>query len=138
MITDWTKKDSNINGDKLNHLRFADDIIIIAHAVKDFEVMLQELNNASRKFGLKMNMRKTNIMAGTTRTVYINGIQLNHAEENVYLGQRVALIETNQDNEIRRRIKARWQAFGRYSIIMKGTLPTGLKERSSIDAPFQQ
>jgi len=48
----------NINGDKLNHLRFADDIMIIAHAVQDFEILLQELDNTSRKCGLKINMKK--------------------------------------------------------------------------------
>ena len=73
---DWTKKGININGEKLNHLRFADDNIIIAKALKEIDVMLQELDNSSRKCGLKMNMRKTKIMAGTTRTtkaVYVIG-----------------------------------------------------------------
>ena len=94
--------------------------------------MLQELDKASRKCGLKMNTIKTKIMAGTTRTtkaVYVNGIQLDQVEDYVYLGQRFTLIEKNQDNEIRRRIKAGWQAFGRHSTIMKGTLPTCLKRK---------
>jgi len=49
------------------------------------------------------------IMAGTTITtnaLYVNGIQLDQVEEYIYLGQRFALIEKNQDNKIRRRIKA--------------------------------
>ena len=70
------KKGITINGEKLNHLRFADDIIIIADAVKDVEVMLQELDNASRKCGLQFN-----------------AIQLDQVEEYVYLGQRFTLIE---------------------------------------------
>ena len=76
-------------------------------------------------------MRKTKIMAGTTRTtkaVYVNGIKLDQVDY-VYLGQRFTLIEKNQDNEIRRRIKAGWQAYGTRSIIMKGTLPTCLKRK---------
>ena len=71
-------------------------------------------------------------MARTTRTTkaeYVNGIQLDQVEDYVYLGQRFALTEKNQDNEIRRRIKAGWQAFGRHSTIMKGTLPTCLKRK---------
>ena len=47
-----TKQGININGEKLSHLRFSDDIII-AHTVHDIEVMLQELDNASTKCGLK-------------------------------------------------------------------------------------
>ena len=57
-----------------------------------------------------MNMRKMKIMPGTTRTtkaVYVNGIQLDQVERYVYLGQRITVIEKKQDNEIRRRIKAR-------------------------------
>ena len=107
-------------------IRFADDIIIIAGAVKDTEVMLQALDKASRKCGLKMNMRKTKIMAGTTRTtkaVYVNGIEFDQVEEYVYLGRRFKLIEKSQDNEIRIKIKSGWQAFGRHITIMKGTLP---------------
>ena len=47
-------------------------------------------------------------MAGTTRiikAIYVNEIQLDQVEDYVYLGQRFTLIEKNQDNEIRRRIK---------------------------------
>ena len=35
----------------------------------------------------------------------------------------------NQDNEMRRRIKAGWQAFERHNTIMKGTLSTCLKRK---------
>ena len=81
-----------------------------------------------------MNMRKTKIMPGTTKktkAVYVNGFQLDQVEEYVYLGQRLTLIEKNQDNEIRRRIKVGWQTFGRHSTIMKGTLSTCLKRKIS-------
>ena len=45
------------------------------------------------------------------------------------VGQRFSLRDKNQDPEIRRRIKAGWQAFGRYSNIMKGNLPICLKRK---------
>ena len=44
----------------------------------------------------------------------------------------------DQYNEMRRMIKARWQAFGRHNTSMKDTLPTCLKERYSTSASFQQ
>jgi len=59
---------------------------MVARAVYAIEIMLQELDNSSRKCGLKMNMRKRKIMAGTTITtkaVYINGIQLDQVDEYV-------------------------------------------------------
>jgi len=43
----------------------------------------------------------------------------------------IPLIEKKRDNEIRRRIKAGWQPFGRHSNIVKGTLPTCLKRKVS-------
>ena len=60
-------------------------------------------------------------MAGTTRTtktVYVDGIQLDQVEDYVYPGQRFTLIE-----------KTGWQAFGRHNTIMKGSLPTSLKRK---------
>jgi len=99
--------------------------------------MLQELNSASRKCGLKMNTRKTKIMAGTariTKDAYVNGIQLNQVEDYVDLGQRFTLTEKNKDNEIR--IKAGWQAFGRHR---QGYTANMLKKkRSSTSISFQQ
>ena len=46
--------------------------------------MLQDLDKASRECGLKMSITKTKIIAGTTRTtktVYVNEMQLDQVEE---------------------------------------------------------
>jgi hypothetical protein len=129
---DWTEKGINVNGERFNHLRFADDIIIITDNLNNIESMLKDLDIASRNCGLKMNMGKTKIMAGPTATskpVKLNGTLLEQVDEYIYLGQRFSLIDKNQDNEIRRRIKAGWQAFGRHNQIMKGTLPICLKRK---------
>ena len=37
----------------MSHLRFADDIVIISQNLNDLEIMLQELDDASRLTGLK-------------------------------------------------------------------------------------
>ncbi len=42
----------SINGARFNHLRFADDIIIISESFKEIETMLRELAEASEKSGL--------------------------------------------------------------------------------------
>ena len=52
----WEDKGLNIDEENLDHLKFADDIILIAANWKDAEVMLKE----SAKFGLKINISKTN------------------------------------------------------------------------------
>ena len=79
-----------------------------------------------------MNMKKTKVMAGSAKDpkqIQVNGTKMEQVEEYIYLGQRFSLQDKNQDNEIIRRIKARWRAFGRYSAIMKGKLPLCLKKK---------
>ena len=63
-------------------------------------------------------------------TDHVNGIQLDQVEEYVYLGQRFTSIEENQDNEIGRRTKAGWQAFGRQHSF-KGYTTNMLKRKGS-------
>ena len=55
---DWEERGININGERLNHLRFADDIVVIGHSPKDLEVMINELQEKSNKLGLRINMKK--------------------------------------------------------------------------------
>ena len=50
----------NINGRFLNHLRFADDIVLIAPNLEQLEMMLLQLNAESQKVGLKMNFQDEN------------------------------------------------------------------------------
>ncbi|KAL0819976.1 hypothetical protein ABMA28_007973 [Loxostege sticticalis] len=46
---DWTGQGININGEYVSHLRFADDIVVMAETVQDLERMLEGLNDASRR-----------------------------------------------------------------------------------------
>jgi len=51
--------DININGEKLSHLRFADDLILITNDLKEAQEMMSEPSLASREAGLKINIGKT-------------------------------------------------------------------------------
>ena len=49
---EWeTKHGINIDGQRLTHLRFADDIILISSSAKDLETMLRVLDTVSREIG---------------------------------------------------------------------------------------
>ncbi|XP_052745839.1 uncharacterized protein LOC128199637 [Bicyclus anynana] len=61
----WAQKGILINGNYLNHLRFADDIVIMAESPKDLEEMITTLDQESKKVGLDMNTDKTKIMTNT-------------------------------------------------------------------------
>ena len=58
----WEDKGINMNGRRLTHLRFADDIIVISSNQQYVQEMMADLNRAIKKVGLKMNLSKTKIM----------------------------------------------------------------------------
>ena len=58
----WEDRGVKINEKRLNHLRFADDIMTISETAEETEVMLTELNTESKKDGMKMHMGKTKVM----------------------------------------------------------------------------
>lgn len=60
-LFDWENMGININGERLNNLCFADDVVLVAENVDDLKTMLLDLVNAAQKYGLHINSTKTNI-----------------------------------------------------------------------------
>jgi len=52
-------KGINVNGEKLNHLRFANDIVLISDQIDEANEVVSELSAASQNVGLKINISKT-------------------------------------------------------------------------------
>ena len=77
----------NINGDCLNNLRFADDITLFTESEEQLGRLLNDLNEAGKKDGMKMNERKTKIMCNEVarrkrrKGISIDGEQLEEVEE---------------------------------------------------------
>jgi len=57
----WQNYGIKINGEMINNLKFADDIVLIATKQEDIRVMVSDLKNESEKTGLKMNEEKTTV-----------------------------------------------------------------------------
>ncbi|EYC18843.1 hypothetical protein Y032_0026g1397 [Ancylostoma ceylanicum] len=111
---DWSKKGININGCYLNHLRYADDIVIFAHDAKELERMLQEMSENSDAVGLKINLSKTVIMSNSVNIpILIDGRAAPYCTSFAYLGQRVSF-DGDLTAEISRRIQSGWSAFSRF------------------------
>jgi len=124
----WEQKGININGNRLSHLRFADDIVLISSDADEFEVMLQELKEASQKVGLKMNLQKTKIMSPDNIQVVIDNHTLERVDEYIYLGHNIKKGKDNQSAEITRRVGLTWAAVGRLSYILREPkIPINLK-----------
>ena len=52
-----------IAGRNINSLRYADDTTLMAEREEQLRSVLMKVNEESEKFGLKLNIQKTNIMA---------------------------------------------------------------------------
>ena len=47
----------------INHLRYADDTILMAESEEELKSLLMKVKEGSEKVGLKLNIQKTRIMA---------------------------------------------------------------------------
>lgn len=131
-LLDWEGLGININGQYLTHLRFADDIVLMAETMEDLNTMLEDLRSASQRVGLRMNMDKTKIMSNAhvvPSPVHVGNTTLEVVDHYVYLGQAVQLGRSNIEKEISRRIQLGWAAFGKLRKIFASDLPQCLKTK---------
>lgn len=57
-----TSEEININGERINNIRYADDTVLLAESAENLQALLERVNIASNHYGLKMNTRKTKVM----------------------------------------------------------------------------
>ena len=106
----------NINAEQLNHLRFADDVVLIARNSYEMQGMLEELNKRGKRVGLKINASKSKVMqtAGMSQAnLKVDGVPIEQVRSFVYLGQEVNM-RHDLLPELKRRRAAGWRKF--YSI----------------------
>uniref|UniRef100_A0A8R1EHF2 Reverse transcriptase domain-containing protein n=1 Tax=Caenorhabditis japonica TaxID=281687 RepID=A0A8R1EHF2_CAEJA len=106
-----------INGQNLTHLRFADDIVLVASNPKAVSLMIQELVEMCGKVGLRMNTNKTKVMRNKFASqspvnVTHNNVTtcIEEVNEYVYLG-RLLNHNNELEPELHRRRRAAWAAF---------------------------
>src|SRR6201996_9203477 len=126
---DWSGM--GINGRFLNHLRFADDIVLMAPNLEQLEMMLLQLNAESQKVGLKMNLSKTKVMTNIEEQseIEIGDKVIKVVESYIYLGHCIKLGLLNQTAEVKRRIGLGWAAFGKLKLIFKSKMNNSLKRK---------
>ncbi|XP_050684522.1 uncharacterized protein LOC126979321 [Leptidea sinapis] len=115
----WEEYGIKINGGYLNHLRFADDLILFSENGKNLEVMLQQLAEESMRVGLSMNTEKTKIMTNSDKIIItVNNEPIEYVEEYIYLGQVIATKESTE-KEINRRVTNTWKKYWSLKEVMK-------------------
>lgn len=127
---DWDDKGINIYGNRLSHLRFADDIVLLSEDPKEMECMIQSLSNESRKVGLEINWEKTKLMTNRQNiTIKSDSTEIEYAEDYIYLGHLISFKSCN-DKEVERRIKITWNKYWAMKEVFKSNLPVTLKSKA--------
>ena len=62
---DEAQTGTKIVGRNINNLRYADDTTLVAESEEELKSFLMKVKEKSEKFGLKLNIQKTNIMASS-------------------------------------------------------------------------
>ena len=127
----WNEMGININGKFLNHLRFADDIILIAADLDQLQTMMNQLHQESSKIGLQMNLSKTKVMTNIDddAVIKVGDDVIERVDSYIYLGHKLKLGLDNQTAEVKRRIGLGWAAFGKLRLIFKSKMNNSLKRK---------
>ena len=112
-----------------------DDMILFAESEEKLKDMLEDLNNESKRDGMKLHKKKTKIMCNEVarnrlRTgAMIDREQLEEVTEYNYLGGLVAS-HNEMSKGIGQRITSGWRRFGEYSHFLKDWSLFAWREKS--------
>ena len=116
-----------IAGRNINHLRYADDITLMAESEEELKILLMKVKEESKKVGLKLNIQKTKIMASSPITSWqIDGETLETVADFIFLGSKITA-DGDCSNEIKRRLLLGRKVMTNLDSILKSrdiTLPT--------------
>ena len=74
----------------INNLRFADDTTLIAESKEELKSLLMKVKEESEKFGLKLNIQKTKIMASDPITsLQIDGETMETVRNFIFWGSKI-------------------------------------------------
>jgi hypothetical protein len=108
-----------LDGARLSHLRFADDLVILSNKPDQLQGMVQQISDESKKKGLQMNTEKTKVMTNRQKIpIKIDQGIIEYVDEYVYLGQIISVSDI-MDKEVDRRIANAWKRYWGLKEVMK-------------------
>ena len=91
-----------ISGRNINHLRYADDITLMAESEEELKSLLMKLKEESEKVDLKLNMQKTKIMAsGPIPSWKTDGETAEIVADFIFLGSKITA-DSDCNHELKR------------------------------------
>ncbi|KAF7253384.1 hypothetical protein EYD10_00388 [Varanus komodoensis] len=119
-----------IAGRNINNLRYADDITLMAESEEELKSLLMRVKEESAKVGLKLNIKKTMIVASGPLTAWkIDGEEMEVVTDFIFLGSKITA-DGDCSQEIKRRLLLGRKAMANLHSILKSrdiTLPTKVR-----------
>ena len=116
-----------IAGRNINHLRYADNTILMAESEEELKSLLMKVKEESEKVGLTFNIQKTKIMASGPITSWeIDGETVETVSDFVFGGSKITA-DGDCSHEIKRHLLLGRKAMTNLDSILKSrdiTLPT--------------
>ena len=118
-----------IAGRNSNNLRYADDITLMAETKEELKSLLKKAKEESGKVGLKLNIKKTKIMASSPITSWqIDGGTVETMTNFIFLGSKITS-DGDSSHEIKRLLLLGRKVMTNLDSILKSrdiTLPTNV------------
>ena len=121
-----TQAGIKIAGRNINNLRYADDTTLIEESEEELKSLLMKVKEKSEKFGLKVNIQKTKIMAsGPITSWQIDGETMETVTDFNFWGSKIT-VDGDCSHEIKRHLILGRQVMANLDSILKSrdiTLP---------------
>ena len=119
-----------IAGRNINHLRYADDITLMAENEEELKRLLMKVKEENEKVGLKLNIQKTKIMAsGPITSWQIDGETVETGSDFIFGGSKITA-DGDCSHKIKRRLLLGRKVMTNPDSILKSrdiTLPTKVR-----------
>ena len=115
------------SGRNINNLRYADDTILMAESKEELKSLLMKVKEERENVGLKLNIKKTKIMAsGPITSWQTDGETMETVTDFIHLGSKITA-DDDYSHEIKRYLLLGRNAMTNLDSILKSrdiTLPT--------------
>ena len=127
---DEAQAEIKIAGRNINNLRYEDDTTFMAESEEELKSLLMKVKEESEKFGLKLNIQKTKIMAsGPITSWQIVGETMETVRDFIFLGSKITA-DGDCSHEIKRCLLLGRKVMTNQDSILKSrdiTLPTKVR-----------
>ena len=116
---DEAQAEVKIAGRNTNNLRYADDTTLMAESKEELKSLLMKVEEENEKAGLKLNIRKTKIMASSSITSWqIDWQTIETVTDFIFLGSKITA-DGDCSHEIKRHLLLGRKAMTNLESILK-------------------